>query len=494
MKKRLLLFLCIFTLLLSTAAQAEDVTAADVPAPAPSAEKADTLSPFARTRSYDGRFTDVDASAWYHDAVAALYEYGLTEGVSSSAYAPEGSVTIAELVTFAARLHALERGAAIPTAAAGEAWYQPYVRYLKAEKCLGDELDGHYPEAATRAQMAGVLASALSAECYDERNAEAVTVGYASHRRITDVDDYTPYQSDILRLYKWGIVGGVNEDGSFHPNDTLKRSELAALVVRMVEPSARLTLSWQSLSYRSAAGTTWGDLIAAPAEVSNAPAADDANAIDALIRKMLHDGADSITLQYDRTLTNEEVAKLTRAFTVGVKRHCEQMYNSTSCRSYSSGKVLLTFSSTACDSAQLKKYREETLARAILVHDALWESGYLTGDMTQYELARAYYVWLCNNCIYDEGTVSSSSLSHLAYSALVDGVAVCDGYTGAYDLLLRLEGIECTALMNADHIWTVAELDGKTYHIDTTWGDQGTRVDMSFFGMTETQSRAKHAW
>ena len=296
MKKRLLLFLCIFTLLLSTAAQAEGVTA-DVPAPAPSAEKADTLSPFARTRSYDGRFTDVDASAWYHDAVAALYEYGLTEGVSGSAYAPEGSVTIAELVTFSARLHALERGAAIPTAAAGEAWYQPYVRYLKAEKCLGDELDGHYSEAATRAQTAGVLAPALSAECYDERNAEAVTVGYASHRRITDVNDYTPYQSDILRLYKWGIVGGVDEDGSFHPNDTLKRSELAALVVRMVEPSARLTLSWQSLSYRSAAGTAWGDLIAAPAEVSTAPAADDANAIDALIRKMLHDGADSITLQ-----------------------------------------------------------------------------------------------------------------------------------------------------------------------------------------------------
>ena len=76
----------------------------------------------------------------------------------------------------------------------------------------------------------------------------------------------------------------------------------------------------------------------------------------------------------------------------------------------------------------------------------------------------------------------------------MDGVAVCDGYTGAYDLLLRLEGIECTALMNADHIWTVAELDGTTYHIDTTWGDQGTRVDMSFFGMTEAQSRAKHAW
>lgn len=45
MKKRLLLFLCIFTLLLSTAAQAEDMAAADTSVPAPSAEKADTLSP-----------------------------------------------------------------------------------------------------------------------------------------------------------------------------------------------------------------------------------------------------------------------------------------------------------------------------------------------------------------------------------------------------------------------------------------------------------------
>ena len=33
--------------------------------------------------------------------------------------------------------------------------------------------------------------------------------------------------------------------------------------------------------------------------------------------------------------------------------------------------MLLTFSSTACDSAQLKKYREETLARAILAAPSL---------------------------------------------------------------------------------------------------------------------------
>ena len=113
--------------------------------------------------------------------------------------------------------------------------------------------------------------------------------------------------------------------------------------------------------------------------------------------------------------------------------------------------------------------------------------------MSQYEIARTYFQWLCDHCRYDNAAADDSA-SHLAYGALVSGLAVCDGYTGAYNLLLKLEGIECTALMNADHIWTVAELDGTTYHIDTTWGDQGTRVDMSFFGMTEAQSRAKHAW
>ena len=484
MKKRLLLFLCALALLLSTAAQAVDT--ADL--------SADAVSPFARTRVYDERFADVSGGAWYHDAVAALYEYGLTEGVGENAYAPDGSVTVAELVTFAARLHALDCGGTIPTAAAGEAWYQPYVSSLKSAGLLGDEFDGHYNDRATRAQMAGILAPALSAERYDERNAEAVTVGYAARQYITDVDDYTPYQSDILSLYRRGIVGGMDESGSFLPDEPLKRSELAALIVRMLDPSARLTLSWQVLSYRSAAGTTWGSLLEAPDAVSSAPAVDDADAIDALIRQMLHDESNTITLQYGRALTNEEVTTLARSFTVGVKRYCEQMYNSTSCRSYSTGRVLLTFSSTACDGAQLQKYREKTLERAILVHDALWESGYLTDSMNQYELARAYYVWLCNNCAYDKDAAADSSLSHLAYSALADGVAVCDGYTGAYNLLLRLEGIECTALMNTTHIWTVAVLDGTSYHIDATWGDQGSRVDMSCFGMTEAQSRAKHDW
>lgn len=480
MKKRFLLLLCTLSLLLCTFAQAETVDAAS--------------ALLERTRSYDERFSDVSGDAWYHDAVAALYEYGLTEGTGGGAYSPDASLTVAELAVFSARFTALSRGDTIPAPAAEETWYDPYVRYLKDCGLLTDDFDGRFADVATRAQMAGILSPALSEETCDHRNAEAVTVGYASRLYITDVDDYTPYQSEILRLYKQGIVGGVDESGRFCPNEPLKRSEIAALILRMADPGARLTLAWSTLPYRSAEGTTWGSIVSADEAVSSVPDPGDADAIDALVRRTLADGASSLTLQYERALTADETASLTRAFTTSVKRCCEQMYNSVTCRSYASGRVQLQFGSTTCGDAQLAEYRAKTLARAILIHDALWESGYLTRDMSEYELARAYYVWLCNNCTYDSNAASDSSLSHLAYSALLDGYAVCDGYTGAYNLLLKLEGIECTSLMNDAHIWTVAVLDGTSYHIDVTWGDRGARVDMSCFGMTEEQSRAKHAW
>ena len=169
------------------------------------------------------------------------------------------------------------------------------------------------------------------------------------------------------------------------------------------------------------------------------------------------------------------------------------MYNAVSCRSYSTGKVVLTFSSTACTDKTLESYRAKALAAAIKVHDSLWESGTLSYDMSQYEIARTYFQWLCDHCRYDNAAADDSA-SHLAYGALVSGLAVCDGYTGAYNLLLKLEGIECTSLFNDSHIWTLATLDGTQYHIDVTWGDQYGRTDLRYFGMSEEQSYRCHPW
>ena len=221
--------------------------------------------------------------------------------------------------------------------------------------------------------------------------------------------------------------------------------------------------------------------------------AKDTAAIDGLVRNMLARGEHTITLNYSKALTTATASALTQAFTSCVKTYCEQMYNAVSCRSYSTGKVVLTFSSTACTDKTLESYRAKALAAAIKVHDSLWESGTLSYDMSQYEIARTYFQWLCDHCRYDNAAADDSA-SHLAYGALVSGLAVCDGYTGAYNLLLKLEGIECTSLFNDSHIWTLATLDGTQYHIDVTWGDQYGRTDLRYFGMSEEQSYQCHPW
>lgn len=458
------------------------------------AQAANDTALLPRAQSYAGQFADVRETDWFYPYVSASYEYALING-RDNGFEPDADVSVAELLTLSARIHAAYAGEPAPTVAAEGAWYLPFVRYL-ADRGLLDPAITDYDVPATRAQLAGIFAATLPEDCFDSGNAALVTDAYASGRYIADVDEYTPWQPQILWLYRQGLLSGVDDKGSFWPDKTTSRAEAAAVVTRMADPSLRLTLDWGAAPPQSAAGTTFADLVSAPDDVSLSPAYSDSSALDALVRHMLASGADTMSLSYPYTLSQADAQTLANVFTDHVKRYCEQMYNSVVVTRYvNSGHAALRFSATACSSEQLAQYRAETLAKAIEVHDLLWETGALTADMSQYEIARVYFLWLCDHCAYDWDNASDSrSLSHIAYSALLRGEAVCDGYTGAYNLLLKLEGIDCYALHNNEHIWTVATLDGATYHIDVTWGDQNGRSDLRFFGMTEEQSYSEHPW
>ncbi len=488
------LFLAL-ALLMTVSALAQSDPAEDIPPE--QAETAEEAPRFTPLRAYEGEFSDVSEDGWYAPAVVSAYEYGLLNGRGEGRFAPQESITIAELLTIAARLRCIyQTGSdALPETESedGAPWYAPYVAYLKSEKLLDNSFEGFYLLPASRAQMAGIFAFALPEEWYEDINAALVTSGVASGEFIADVTEKTPYRSEILLMYRRGLLSGMDEKGSFYPERSVSRAEIAALLTRVVEPEARLTLDWTVAPYRSAAGKTLAGLISAPDSLPAAPGAKDTAAIDTLVRDMLARGERTITLQYSKTLTAANASALTQAFTSCVKTYCEQMYNAVSCKVYSSGRVVLTFSSTACTDETLASYRAKTLAAAIALHDSLWESGMLDYGMSQYEIARTYFLWLCDNCRYDQDA-GDDSLSHLAYGALVDGLAVCDGYTGAYNLLLKLEGIKCSALFNDSHIWTLAALDGREYHIDVTWGDQYGRTDLRWFGMSAEQSRKHHQW
>lgn len=448
---------------------------------------------FSRVRSYDGRFADVRGDEWYAPYVTALYEYGLTEGRGDGGYAPLSDVTLGELAAFTARVRAAHEGLAIPAASNGEAWYAPYLAFLREETSVDAALLARPDDVATRAEMAGLLSAALPEGTLTEPNADLVVDAYASGDYITDVTEYTPYQREILQMYRQGLLNGTDAYGSFRPMQTVNRAEIAALLTRMLDESLRLTLSWTL--YPAPAAQSWGELVEKPQTVNTAPDAGDAEAIDALIRDMLARESNTLTLRYPAALSTEKLQALSDALVRAVKTYCEQMYDGVTCRMYSDGTVIAAFSCGGCESdEQLAQLREETMQRALAVHDELWENGTLTMDMSERERAGAYFLWLCGSCMYDYYGTEETSLSHTAYGALVNGRAVCDGYTGLYNLLLKLESIECRALYNTEHIWTVAVLDGEEVHIDTTWGDQARGSELKYFAMTAEESYQYHAW
>lgn len=63
-------------------------------------------------RVYEGQFADVKDGDWFAPSVVSAYEYGVLNGRGESSFAPSGNVTIAELLTIAARLRAIYTTAA----------------------------------------------------------------------------------------------------------------------------------------------------------------------------------------------------------------------------------------------------------------------------------------------------------------------------------------------------------------------------------------------
>ena len=449
---------------------------------------------FARIRTYDDVFSDVPADSVFYENVAALYEYGLTVGKADGTFGLADPLTVGQIVIFAGRIRSLwqsgdaEAGASAHSEEGDSLAAEPYLRYLQAEGVLGQELDGCLDQPAARAQVAHVLARTLPAEAMEPLNDAAVDHALASGDYLRDVTPDTPYYADILQLYRWGVSGGSDAAGSFLPEETVTRGAAAAMLTRMVDPSLRVTLDWENDTWTSAAGTALADLVEPGAWIASPTTAQE---MDESVRYMLSSGSDTLTLEYPGISMMGVRSRMEQALET-VKSYCEQGYNTVSCTVLPGGELTLTFSAAGIQGGA-EPYRAAAMEAAIQVHDSLWAAGTLTPEMTETEIARVYYAWICEHCTYDYGA-SDTSLSHIPYSLFVQGTAVCDGYTGAYNLLLKLEGIDCTALSNDDHIWTVAELDGVQVHIDTTWGDSSDTVDYRYFAMTPEQSWRYHSW
>lgn len=199
------------------------------------------LSNFAQQRTYAGQFVDVAANAWYYDNVKTAYEFGLVNGSSDTTYSPEDNITVAEVQTLVARIHATYHGNTIPSQSG--AWHTPYVEYcmehIDREVCsMAYMQDGNVIMAntpASRTYFAYLMYAALPTSEYTQIN----TIADSS---LSDVDDivFKDANERIYTLYRAGILTGSDSQGTFHPDSNITRAEVAAIISRMIDPSQRV--------------------------------------------------------------------------------------------------------------------------------------------------------------------------------------------------------------------------------------------------------------
>ena len=114
----------------------------------------------------------------------------------------------------------------------------------------------------------------------------------------------------------------------------------------------------------------------------------------------------------------------------------------------------------------------------------------VTSSMTEYEKEKYLHDALAMRVAYVEG-----GNAHNAYGALVEGKAVCEGYAEALQCLLHRVGIQSFIAIGSSvnpstgssegHAWNTVKIDGKYYHLDLTWNDQGSKLFYAYFNVSD---------
>ena len=186
---------------------------------------------FQKTETYqDGLFSDVPENAWYTSEVKNAYELGFMNGTSGTLFSPDGNVTVAQGITMAVRLNALNSGKEVPTNGT-ENWYDSYVAYAIDNGIIADGDFDSYTRPIKRHEMAELIYDCMPRDTFTAQN-----VVYS----IPDVSNAADYTNKLLVLYNAGIVMGSDGYGNFMPDTNIKRCECAAIINRVALPENRL--------------------------------------------------------------------------------------------------------------------------------------------------------------------------------------------------------------------------------------------------------------
>lgn len=185
-----------------------------------------------QTAEAEARYPDFPRAAWAREAIGGVTALGLMQGMEDGRFDPEGLLTVAQVLALAARLHSLRHGGTAQfDQSYGSRWYDVYYKYCTDNGIIGKRDFRDLNQPATRAQAARVLGHALETE-------ELPALRDVS--QIPDVARGDYAGEEIYLLYRAGVLNGMNEAGDFYPENNLRRSEAAAILLRLADADMRI--------------------------------------------------------------------------------------------------------------------------------------------------------------------------------------------------------------------------------------------------------------
>lgn len=98
----------------------------------------------------------------------------------------------------------------------------------------------------------------------------------------------------------------------------------------------------------------------------------------------------------------------------------------------------------------------------------------ITNEMDNEDKIKAFHDYVINKTKYDTDRIDvglSEYNSSTAYGPLLEGYAVCGGYSDAMAIFLSKLNINNFKVASKDHVWNAVYLDNRWVHLDLTWDD-----------------------
>ena len=182
-------------------------------------------------------FSDVYTTDWFYNDVATAYNDGLINGKSATKFDPYANMTYAEAIKLAACMHQKNATGKVTLAPGSDPWYQSYIDYAYMNGIIDNKNMFDWKANATRGGYIYIFANALPESSF-------TPINYIADNSIPDINNAYYYADAVYKLYRAGIVTGTNATTHpCNPTSNIRRSEVAAIVTRMMYVNARQSFS-----------------------------------------------------------------------------------------------------------------------------------------------------------------------------------------------------------------------------------------------------------